>query len=72
MRPICGREYIEDEIQRIGEGLSEPLTVYLISGGAMSLRDLKEATKDIDLIVANGDAYDHLWPVLMDLGYAEV
>jgi len=38
----------------------------------MSLRDLKEVTKYIDLVVANGDAYGHLWPVLMDLGYAEV
>ncbi len=51
MRPIFGREYIEDEFQRIGEGLSEPLTVYLIGGGAMSLHDLKGSTKDIDLVV---------------------
>lgn len=38
----------------------------------MSLRDLKGATKDIDLVVPNGDAYGQLWAVLMDLGYAEV
>jgi hypothetical protein len=72
MRPTFGREYIENEFQRIGNGLSEPLTVYLIGGGAMSLRDLKGATKDIDLVVADGDAYGQLWAVLMDLGYAEV
>src|SRR6056297_1696294 len=72
MRPTFGREYIENEFQRIGEGLSEPLTVYLIGGGAMSLRDLKGATKDIDLVVADSDAYGQLWTVLMDLGYAEV
>ncbi len=48
------------------------LTVYLIGGGAMSLRDLKGATKDIDLVVPDGDAYGQLWAVLMDLGYAEV
>jgi len=72
MRPTFGREYIENESQRIAEGLSEPLTVYLIGGGAMSLRDLKGATKDIDLVVADGDAYGQLWAVLMDLGYAEV
>ncbi|MFC7073090.1 DUF6036 family nucleotidyltransferase [Halovenus rubra] len=72
MRPTFGREYIENEFQRIGGGLSEPLTVYLIGGGAMSLRDLKGATKDIDLVVPNGDAYGQLWAVLMDLGYAEV
>jgi len=72
MRPTFGREYIENEFQRIGDGISEPLTVYLIGGGAMSLRDLKGATKDIDLVVPDGDAYGQLWAVLMDLGYAEV
>jgi len=72
MRPTFGREYIENEFQRIGDGLSEPLTVYLIGGGAMSLRDLKGATKDIDLVVPDGDAYGQLWAVLMDLGYTEV
>jgi len=72
MRPTFGREYIENEFQRIGAGPSEPLTVYLIGGGAMSLRDLTGATKDIDLVVLDGDAYGLLWAVLMDLGYAEV
>lgn len=36
MRPTFGREYIENEFQRITEGLSDPFTVYLIGGGAMS------------------------------------
>lgn len=72
MRPTFGREYIETEFQRIADRLSDPLTVYLIGGGAMALRDMKAATKDIDLVVADGDTYAHLWTVLMDLGYAEV
>jgi hypothetical protein len=72
MRPTFGREYIEAEFGRIADGLDKPLTVYLIGGGAMSLRDLKAATKDIDLVVPSGDAYGHLWAVLMDLGYAEI
>jgi hypothetical protein len=72
MRSTFGREYIENKFQRITDGLSAPLIVCLIGGGAMSLRDLKGATKDIDLVVAGGDAYGQLWAVLMDLGYAEV
>jgi len=72
MRPTLGREYIENEFQQIEDGLSERLTVYLIGGGAMALRDLKGATKDIDLVVPDGDAYRQLWAVLMDLGYAEI
>jgi len=72
MRPTFGREYIKQEFQRIADGLSEPLKVYLIGGGAMSLRNFKGATKDIDLIVVDGDAYGQLWAVLMDIGYTEV
>lgn len=43
------RDYIEDELQRIGEYLQTPVDAYLIGGGAMSLRDLKDTTKDIDI-----------------------
>lgn len=72
MRPTFGREYIEKEFQRLADGLSSPLYVYLIGGGAMALRDLKGATKDIDLVITDGDAYGRLWSALMDSGYAEV
>jgi len=72
MRPTFGREYIKNEFRRIEDGLSESLTVYLIGGGAMALRDLKGATKDIDLVVPDGDGYGQLWAVLTDLGYAEI
>lgn len=72
MRPTFGREYIEKEFQRIARGLSDPLDVYLIGGGAMALRDRKGATKDIDLVVGDSDAYSKLWATLMDLGYSEI
>ena len=35
MRPTFGREYIEDEFQRIADGLSDPLTVSLITCGSV-------------------------------------
>lgn len=72
MRPTFGRDYIENEFQRIADGLSNLTTVYLIGGGAMALRDLKVATKDIDLVVMDGDAHGRLWGVLMERGYSEV
>lgn len=72
MRPTFGHEYIEDEFQQIADSLSDPLTVSLIGGGAMSFHNLKGATKDIDLVVTGGDAYGQLWTVLMDFGYTEV
>lgn len=72
MRQTFEREYIENEFHHIANGLSEPLTVYLIGGGAMALRDLKIATKDIDLVISDSDAYGQLWTVLMNMGYSEV
>jgi len=54
-RYTFGREYAENEFQRIAEGLSDSLTVWLIGGGAMPLRDRNGATKDIDLVLADGD-----------------
>ncbi|MFT4932128.1 MAG: hypothetical protein ACI91T_002016 [Natronomonas sp.] len=72
MRPTFGREYMEDEFRRIADCLSDPLTVSLIGGGAMALRDLKDATKDIDLVVPDSEGYGRLWDVLMELGYAEI
>jgi len=38
----------------------------------MSLRDLKGATKDIDLVTPDGEALNRLWTALMDLDYEEV
>nr|WP_267164296.1 hypothetical protein [Halovenus salina] len=49
-----------EEFQRIAEALTDPLTVYLIGGGAMSLRDLKGATKDIDLLRTAGFGDDDI------------
>ena len=40
------------EIEKISK---ESITVYLIGGGAMAIRGLKESTKDVDLILPNQD-----------------
>jgi hypothetical protein len=58
MRPTFGREYIENERRRIADGLSAPLTVSMIEGGALSQRDPEGATKDMDLSLADGLAHD--------------
>lgn len=72
MRPTFGQEYIEGEFRQIAKCLDRDLTVFLLGGGAMALRDLKGATKDIDLVVTDGNAYGRLWAALTDLGYAEL
>lgn len=66
------REYIERELNRIANHLQTDVDAYLIGGGAMSLRDLKDTTKDIDLVVANETAFTRLMGTLRELGYEEV
>jgi len=72
MRGRFDAEYIRSELERIGAHLETPLTGYLIGGGAMAFRDLKEATKDIDLVVTDGDALRELQTALLESGYEVV
>lgn len=69
MRSRFDSAYIRAELERIGKHLDKPLTVHLIGGGAMAFRDLKNTTKDIDLIVASGADLRQLQAVLLELGY---
>lgn len=49
--------------------IEEELTVYLVGGGALTLEELKNATKDIDLIVRGESELKQLWNVLSSAGY---
>jgi len=72
MRGQFGQDYILGEFDRIGGALSEPLKLYLIGGGAMAFQDLKDATKDIDVIVRTSSDLGHLQNVLTQLDYEPV
>ena len=69
MRARFDSSYIRSELECIGQQLHEPLTVFLIGGGSMAFRGLKDTTKDIDLIVASGADLGQLQAVLLELGY---
>lgn len=69
MRPQFDAAYIRDELERLGDHLTEPITAYLLGGGAMVFRDLKTGTKDIDLVVASGDDLANLTGALAHAGY---
>jgi len=43
-------KYIDLELEKIGARVKTPLSAYLIGGCAMSFRNLKEATKDADIL----------------------
>lgn len=69
MRDRFDSDYIESELKRIGAELETSVTAYLIGGGAMSFRGLKDTTKDIDLVVTDGEGLQALQGVLTANGY---
>lgn len=71
-RPRFDSGYIRDELSRIAAALRTDVTAFLVGGGAMSFRNLKDTTKDIDLVITDETEYERLLGVLNDIGYREV
>jgi predicted nucleotidyltransferase len=67
--PTFGSSGIRRQFSELAGLIENELTVYLIGGGALTLEDLKNATKDIDLIVRNESELRQLWNVLRSAGY---
>lgn len=68
--PTFGPDAICSQFYELAERLDESTTVYLIGGGALTLKDLKNATRDIDLIVESTDVSGRLFQALISAGYA--
>lgn len=68
-------QHPEDSLRRgldeLGESLETPVNVYLLGGGNLILRGLKDSTKDIDLVVEDRETFLTLAESLRDLGYEE-
>lgn len=67
-RPSFNRHYLQQEFDKL-DAKTPPLTLYLIGGGAMAFYGLKDATKDIDIILTNAEQLSHLLTALSSLGY---
>ena len=63
------REYLKTEMERLDGLLSDRVNIYIIGGGAMSFQNLKDATKDIDVIVGSGIEMEQLGDALARIGY---
>jgi predicted transcriptional regulator len=65
----------EDSLRRgleaLGEQLEAPVDVYLLGGGNLILRGLKDSTKDVDLVVEDGQTFVAVAETLQDQGYEE-
>ena len=71
-RPQFDGEYIQSELTDVGTELQTEVTVYLVGGGAMAFRGLKDTTKDIDLVATSETAFNRLLAGLDDQGYEEL
>ena len=67
--PTFGSSAIRRQFSELAGLIEDGLTVYLIGGGALTLEDLKNATKDIDLVVRKESELRQLWNVLRSAGY---
>lgn len=67
--PTFGSSEIRRQFSELAGLIDDELTVYLIGGGALTLEDLKNATKDVDLIVRREFELEQLRNVLRSAGY---
>jgi DNA-binding transcriptional ArsR family regulator len=68
-------QHPEDSLQRgleeLGDHVETPVDAYLLGGGNLILRGLKDSTKDIDLVVEDGQTFFAIADSLQELGYEE-
>jgi hypothetical protein len=70
-RQAFDKSYLKKEFDRLNAKTKQPLKLFLIGGGAMAFYGLKDATKDIDIILNNKDDLNNLKATLEDMGYKE-
>lgn len=72
MRRRFDTAYIRSELERIGAALATSIDVFLIGGGAMAFRELKDTTKDIDLVTGSRAEFEQFQETVRTLGYEDV
>ena len=65
------KNYLKQEFDKLNATTKQPLTIYLIGGGAMAFYGLKDATKDIDIILTSQGDLNNLQTSLKAIGYKE-
>lgn len=64
------RETMRSELDAVSHRLEEPVTAYLVGGSAMVVREFKETTPDIDIVVPSASDIERLGDALTAAGYS--
>ncbi len=65
------RHYVQSQLENLAQRLERRTTVYVAGGAALALTGLKEATKDIDVVVRSRVEANSLLTGLRRLGYRD-
>lgn len=68
---MTGIKEQEDIFNLIGSNLKKKIKCYVIGGSAMLYYKLKDATKDIDIVLLNENDRQYILKVMKELGYSE-
>jgi len=68
-KEMLSKDDIKVFLENLDNNLSENITLYLIGGGAMSLKGLKAATVDVDLVVKTKKEFEALKTGLLKIGF---
>ena len=68
---MTGIKEQEEILSLIGYNLKKKIRCFVIGGSAMLYYKLKDATKDIDIVLLNGEDREYVLKTMKILGYAE-
>jgi len=69
MSVFSGSEGIKQFLEVLDGWLSESVDVYLLGGSAMTIRNLKDQTEDIDLALGAVSEFEHVYRTLNEQGF---
>jgi len=64
------KKSLEEFFEKVGKIAKIPVTLYLIGGGNMSIRNMKQSTKDVDVVLLSQEESSAFKDAVQQIGYA--